>query len=125
MPPESKYEGQKVSQNHLSSLMKCILLSADGGTQRGEIAENFYGLERRYCGGYYVEACLRGRQKDDYDRRYRRAQPAISKALKRLEERGLVRLVRFGRYVKEVCLTEKGTLWAQKLGRSGSGNQRE
>jgi hypothetical protein len=123
MPPESKYEGHKVSQSHLSALMKSILLSADGGTQRGEITANFYGLTRRYCGGYYVEACLRGREKHRYDRRYRRAQPAISKALGRLEERGLVRLVRFGRYVKEVFLTEKGTLLAQKLSQSGSGNQ--
>ena len=123
MPPESKYEGQKVSQSHLSSLMKCILLSADGGIQRGEITENFYGLERRYCGGYYVEACLRGKQKNDYDRRYRRAQSAISKALRRLEERGLVHLIRHGKHVKKVCLTEQGALMAQKLGQSGNGNQ--
>ncbi len=124
MPSESKYEGQKVNQNHLSALMKFILLNADTGTQRGEITEKFYGLERRYC-GYYSDPCLRGEEKLRYDRRYRRAQPAISKALSKLEKRGLVQLIRLGRYVKEVCLTEKGTLLAQKLSQVGNGNQRE
>lgn len=107
MPSQSKYEKQKLSQKHLSSLMKFILLNADGGIQRGEIAERFYGLERRYS-GYYTDPCLRGKQKSRYDRQCRRAQPAISKVLRRLEKRGLVRLIRRGRYVKEVCLIERG-----------------
>jgi len=41
MPSELKYENQKVSQNRLSALMIFILRSADGGTERGEIAEGF------------------------------------------------------------------------------------
>ena len=114
MPSQSKYEKQKLSQNHLSSLMKCILSNADGGIQRGEITEKFYGLERRYS-GCYSDPCLRGKQKSDYERQYRRAQPAISKALRKLENRSLVRLIRHGKYVKGVWLTEKGMLVAQKL----------
>jgi DNA-binding transcriptional ArsR family regulator len=107
MPSEPKCEKQKLSQNHLSALMRFILLSADGGAQRGEITERFYRLERRYC-GHYSDPCLRGTEKRRYDRRYRRAQPAISKALRRLEKRGFVHLIRPGRYVKCVCLTEEG-----------------
>ena len=123
MPSELKYEMQKVSQqNHISALMRFILLCADGGIQRGEITERFYGLERRYS-GYYTDPCLRGKQKSRYDCQYRRAQPAISKALRRLEKRGLVRLIRRGRYVKEVCFTEKGSLLAQILNKDRSGNQ--
>ena len=114
MPLESKYEKQKLSQNHLSPLMKFILLNAVGGIQRGEIAEKFYELERRYC-GHYTDPCLRGKHKSDYEHQYRRAQPAISKALRRLEKRGLIRLVRHGRYVKEVHLTQKGSLLTQIL----------
>jgi len=121
MLSQSIYEKQKLSQKHLSSLMKFILLNADGGIQRGEIIERFYGLERRYC-GYYSDPCLRGKQKSHYERQYRRAQPAISKALRRLEKRGLVRLIRRGRYVKEVCLTEKGSILTQILNKDGSGN---
>lgn len=125
MAPKSKYEEQKVSQNHLSALMKCILLSAGGGLPRGEITAKFYKLERRYLGRCYVDACLRGRQKKDYDRRYRRAQPAISKALRRLEQRGLVRLVRYGKHVKIVCLTEKGQAMAKELSQVDNADQHE
>jgi DNA-binding transcriptional ArsR family regulator len=122
MPSQSKYENQKVSRKHLSPLMKCILFNSDGGIQRGEIVERVYGLERRYS-GYYTDSCLRGKQKSHYARQYRRAQPAISKALRRLEERGLVRLIRRGRYVKEIRLTEKGSILTQILNKDGSGNQ--
>lgn len=124
MPSELKYENKKVSQNHISALMKFILLSAGGGIQRGEITEKFYGLERRYC-GHYTDPCLRRKEKIRYEYQYRRAQPATSKVLKRLERRGLVRLIRHGKYVKEVCLTEKGKLIAQKLNQVGSDNRRD
>ena len=108
MMPELKYEKGKISPNHFSELMRCILLNASGGIQRGEIIERFYGLDRRYL-GYYVDNCLHGRQKINYERRYRRAQPAISKTLCRLEKRGLVLLIRHGsRNVKEIRLTENG-----------------
>ena len=118
MPSESKYERQKVSQNRLSALMKFIVLSVDGGIERGEIVEKYYRLERRYC-GHYVENCLRGKQKKLYDRRYRAAQSAISKALGRLANQGLVRLIRYGQYVKQACLTEEGARMAKKLRRVG------
>ncbi len=107
MPSESKYERPKLSQNHLSALMRFILLNTGTGMQRGEIAEQYYDLERRYC-GCYIDNCLHGKQKIHYERHYRRAQPAISKALKRLQKRGLIRLIRHGRNVKEVFLTIEG-----------------
>ena len=46
--PELKYEKGKISPNHFSKLIRCILLNAGGGIQRGEIIEQFDGLERRY-----------------------------------------------------------------------------
>ena len=116
MPSELKYEIQKVSQKHLLALMIFILCSTDDKTERGEIAEGFYGLVHRYC-GHYTDPCLRGKQKSYYELRYRRAQPAILKALRKLEERGLVRLIRRGRYVKEVCLTEEGFIISRYLKR--------
>ena len=119
MPSQSKYENRKVSRNHLSALMTFILLNADGGIPRGKITERFYGLDRRYS-GYYADPCLRGKQKSRYENRYRRAQPSISR---RLEKRGLVRLIRRARYVKEVCLTEKGSLLTQILHKDENGNQ--
>jgi len=115
MPSQSKYENRKVSRNHLSALMRFILLNAYGGIPRGEITERFYGLERRYS-GYYTDPCLRGKQKSLYESRYRRAQSSISKALRRLEKRGLVRLIRRGQYVKRVYLTEKGRVLSNTLG---------
>jgi len=121
MPPELKYETQKLSHKHLSALMRFILLNAGSGFQRSEITERFYGLERRYF-GYYVDNFLHGRQKINYERRYQRAQPAISKALRRLEKRGLVQLVRHGPYVKEIFLTEKGKFTAQTLNGIGNGD---
>ena len=116
MPSELKYEKQKVSQKHLSALMIFILCNTDGKTERGDIVEGFYGLDRRYC-GYYTDPCLRGKQKSCYELRYRRAQSAISKALRRLNERGLICLIRRGRYVKEVCLTEDGFILSRYLTR--------
>lgn len=97
--------------------MRFILLNADGGIQRGEIIERFYGLERRYS-GYYADPCLRGKQKYRYENRYRRAQPSISKALRRLEKRDLVRLIRRGKYVKRIHLTENGKAMSKILDNS-------
>jgi len=114
MPSQSKYENRKVSRNHLSALMRFILLNADGGIPRGEITERFYDLERRYS-EYYTDPCLRGKRKSRYENRYRRAQPALSKALRRLEKRGLVRLIRRNKYVKSVHLTEKGKAISKTL----------
>ena len=117
MPSQSKYENRKVGRNHLSALMRFILLNADGGIQRGEITERFYGLDRRYS-GYYTDPCLRVKQKSRYENRYRRAQPSISKALRRLEKRGLVRLIRRNKYVKSVHLTKKGRAMSNTLDNS-------
>jgi len=59
----------------------------------------------------YFESC----QQRLFDRRYHRAQSAISKALNRLEARGLVRLIRHAQYVKKLELTENGRAMAEEL----------
>jgi len=113
-PSEALCGLQKVNQKHLSPLMKFILLHAGDGIEQGTVIERFYHLERRYC-GYDADLCLRGKQKREYERRYRRAQPALSRALRRLQKRGLVNLVKHSSYVKEVFLTVEGKAIAQML----------
>ncbi len=107
MPSASKYESGKVSQNHLSDLMRFILLHAADGIERGEIAEHFYGLDRRYR-GFYTDPCMPPKHKRAYERRYRRVQPVITRTLKRLQNRGLIELRCHGQYVKEIHLTAQG-----------------
>jgi len=107
MPSEAKYESQKLSQNHLSALMRFILLNADGGIQRGEIVEKFHGLERRYC-GWFTDPCFSPKQEKDYECRYNRVQPVVSRTLRRLQRCGFVQLIRHGKYVKELRTTPGG-----------------
>ena len=114
MPTESKYEGQKVNNKRLSELAKWILVNADNGIKRGEIVERYFGIERLYC-GFYVDACYSIRGKRRRQRRCRRIQPQLSMALKRMEQRGLVQLIRHRQYVKKICLTAKGEILAQQL----------
>ena len=104
---EGKCRGVKVNCKRLSALQAWILGKAVEGIERGEIAEGYYGLERRYC-GYHNEVCLSRRKEREYQRRYRRAQSAITRALSRLEECGLVTLIRHRRNVKRVVATEGG-----------------
>jgi hypothetical protein len=111
---KSNYEGQKVNQKHLSALMKFILVKTGNGADRGEIFSTYYRLERRYC-GYYTDPCLRGRYLQEYERLYRDKQPVFSKALKRLEERGLVSLIKHGNYIKRIQLTPDGQCAATEL----------
>jgi len=120
-PLETKYSGQKVNHNHLSPLMKFVLLNAADGFERGELVEKFYRLERRYC-GYDADLCLRGKQKRDYECRYRRSQPVVSRTLKRLEKRGLVNLIKRRNYIKKICLTQKGIIVAGQLHKTQSRN---
>lgn len=121
IPSASKYEGGKVSRNHLSELMKWILLNAGDGIDRGTVIERFYRLERRYC-GYDANLCLRGKQKRDYERRYRRAQPVVTRSINRLAKRGLVNPIKPGSYVKLISLTEKGKAVAESLLNGGNEN---
>jgi len=109
-----KYRSQKLNHNHLSPLMEFILLNAGDGIERGQIVEKFYGLERRYC-GWYTDPCFTPKEKRDYEHRYRRIQPVVTRALNRLAVRGLVQLIRRGLYVKEIRLTSEGKSIAQHL----------
>lgn len=114
MPTESKYESQKVNLNRLSKLSRWILLHTGDGIERGQIVEGFYKLERRYC-NWYTDPCFTPKEKRDYERRYHRAQPVVTRTLKRLEQLGLVQLLRQACYVKKVRLTGEGKALAQKL----------
>ena len=114
MQTETKYKSQKVNQNHLSGLMAFILINTGNGIERGEILEHYYYLERRYC-GYYTDPCFRPKESKDYEQRYRRANPAVSRTLKRLEKRGLIELIRRKHYAKKVKLTPKGHTIARVL----------
>jgi hypothetical protein len=91
----------------LSSLMKWIVINAGDGIDRGEIVSQYFHLERRYC-GFFTDPCMKGKEKRDYETRYRRVQPALSRSLLRLQQRGLVELIRHRRYVKEIRLTAMG-----------------
>ena len=109
---ESEHEGETV--NRFSKLMRWILLNAGDGIQRGEITSGYYGLERRYV-GFYPDPCLSRSSEAQHQRQYRRAQPAVSRALARLAARGLVELVRHGTVVKAVRLTARGSEEARAL----------
>ena len=96
--------------------MKFVLMNAGDGVDRAEIVAQYYGLDRRYC-GYYTDPCYSRRKQHQFDVRSRRAQAAVTKSLDRLEERGLVELIRCRQYVKKVRLTQSGELVANTLKR--------
>ena len=110
-PSEVNSGSQKVNRKRLSRLMSNILAHVDGddGIERGELVASLYNVERRYC-GHWTDPCMRPKELREYERRYRRAQPTITRALKKLESRGLVRLIRHQRYVKKVILTAHGRI---------------
>jgi hypothetical protein len=114
MPSESKYEAHKVANLRLTTLARWILQNTNDGIDRGEIAAGFLGLERRYC-GYFTDPCFSPNKKQEYERGYRRAQPSITKTLKRLETLGLVHLTRRHSHVKQINLTQKGKQIAAQL----------
>jgi len=108
----TKSRSPKVAKTRrLSPLARWILQHAGTDIDRGEIAEGFYGLERFYCGAY-VDPCLTRKEARERYIKDRRAQPAITKTLKRLESLGLVELVRRPRYVKKIRLTARGEILA-------------
>lgn len=100
--------------NRLSNLAKWILVNAGDGIKRGEIVERYFGIERLYC-GFYVDACYSIREKRRRQRRCRHVQPQLSMTLKRMEQRGLVQLIRPRRYVKKIYLTSAGKTLAEQL----------
>ena len=102
-----KWESHKVSRTRLSPLMRYVLENAGDRIERGKIVEVYAGLKRRYR-GWYAYPCMGRKEAAEYQTRYRRFQPTLTRSLKRLELRGLVRLIRHGKYMKWVELTEQG-----------------
>lgn len=86
-PLQGKRGARKVAQIRLSPLARWILQHAGAGLARSEIAQEFYGLEPFYSGGY-ADPCLGPREKRERQAKCRRAQPSITKALKRLNPSG-------------------------------------
>jgi hypothetical protein len=117
-PSEAEYGIRNVNQKHISKLMRDILScidSADGIIERGELVANPYDIGgRKYC-GFYVDPCFGETKSRKYNRCYRRAQPAMTRALNKLEGRGLVQLVRHGRYIKKIELTAEGKMIVECL----------
>jgi len=111
-PSESILTSEKVSR--LSDLQLFILVNAANGLERGDIAELYYNLPRRYK-RHYTDPCPTVKEGVDYNRRFRRAQSAITKSLMRLRNRGLVRLIRRHRYVKRIFLTPQGKQIVREL----------
>lgn len=98
----------KVNTNRLSKLVCWILQNTgDDGIDRADVVAQYFGVDRLYC-GFYVDPCFGPTERRWHDRRYRHGQPRVTMALKRLENRGLIRLVRRGKYVKRIRLTEIG-----------------
>lgn len=124
MPPEGECESQKVEKTRLSRLARWILQNTSDGIERTRIAEDFFEIERFYC-GWYVDPCLTPKEKQERDGKNKKAQSLITKTLDRLEQLGLVQLIcrQNGRYVKEVRLTEKAKIMAQKLNNTETGRK--
>ncbi len=114
-PSRRKCASRKLSQLRLSGLQERILAHADSGLERGEIAQGEYELERRYR-GFYTDPYMSRAGKKSHEVRYRRCQPAITKSLRRLETRGLIKLIRKGPYVKALELTDSGRKLVQEIG---------
>jgi hypothetical protein len=99
--------------------MRAVLsyIDIEKGVERGELIECIFGLPRRYC-GCFTDPCMTPNEKQKYEQRYRHAQPVLTKCLRKLENRGLVRLIRHGRYVKKVDLTQKGRMLKEQRAKS-------
>jgi len=120
MPLETKLKKTKVnpnSLNRLSELAKWILCNTGDGIDRADIVARYFGIERLYC-GFYLDPCFRPKERRRHNRQYRYGQPQVTMTLKRLEKRGFVCLTRHRKYVKKVCLTEKGKAVAEQLDRT-------
>jgi len=115
---EDRYESQKVEKTRLSPLARWIVLNAGDGIERGKIAEAFFQIPRFYC-GYYVDPCLTSNEKNEHAGKYRKAQPLITKTLLRLQQLGLVELVKHGKCVKEIRSTTAGRAVAEQLVEDG------
>jgi len=118
MPIETKYRVQKVNTTgHLLPLAEWTLLNASDGIDRADIVARYFGIERLYQ-GFYLDPCFGPKQRREHDHKLRRANPRVTTTLKRLEKLDLVRLIRRGKYVKRVYLTEKGRAMSKILNNS-------
>jgi hypothetical protein len=102
----------------LSELARWILLHTGDGTDRGQIAEGFFKLERLYC-GWYVDPCYNPKVRRERDSKYKKAQPLITKTLWRLQRLRLVELIKHGKCVKKIRLTAAGKAVVQQLVEDG------
>jgi len=114
MLTHSKYKSQKVNPFRLSKLARWILLNTGDGIERGQITEGFFEIARLYC-GWYVDPCYTPKETRDRAGKNGKAQSLTTKTLRRLEQLGLVSLVRQKRYVKAVKLTESGKAVVREL----------
>lgn len=111
---ERNLESRKVNSKRPTELAKWILLNIGDGIDRADIVARYFNIGRLYC-GYYVDPCFSPKERCRHSRRYRYSQPRVTMTLKRLERRGLVRLIRRKQYVKKVQLTDKGKAIAREL----------
>jgi len=117
MPSEDNLRVPKVNLKRISKLSCWIFQNTGDGIERGEIVAGFYGLPRLYR-HFYVDPCFGPKQRREYDRKFRYAQPRVTMALKRLEKRGLIQLICHGKYVKRIRLTERGKTISNELNTS-------
>lgn len=114
-PLERKFKTRKVNNtDHLSKLSRWILANAGDGIARADIVAMYFNIERLYC-GFYLDPCYSPNERRRHRRRYRYSQPRGTMTLKRLEQRGLVHLVRRKQYVTKVELTDRGQAVAREL----------
>jgi len=104
---ETKSEGNNVNSKRLSKLQRWILTKAGDGIERGAIIEKFFKIERRYK-GFYTDPCMRPRELRIFERKFNAANASLTRALKPLESRGLVGLIRKRKYVKKAKVTDEG-----------------
>ena len=117
MTVERESEAPKVNTGRLSKLACWILQNTGDGIDRADIVARHFGVDRLYC-GFYVDPCFGPTERRRHDRQYRHAQPRVTMTVKRLAKRGLVRLVRHGKHVKRICLTDRGRAMSNALDNS-------
>jgi len=113
-PSQLSCSGIKVNHRRLSKLMRAILsyIDIDKGVKRSDLVLRLYNLEQRHC-NRHTYPCFGPKEKREYKQRYRCAQAAVTRALKKLENYGLVCLTRHKRYVKRVSLSSGGRMLMQ------------
>lgn len=112
-PSKHRFKAPKVN-NRFSELAKWILSNTGDGIDRADIVAGYFSVERLYC-GWYVDPCFNPKERRQHDRQHRYSQPRVTMTLKRLERRGLIHLIRPGKCIKKIRLTEMGRAVAEDL----------